>query len=222
MGRRVCGVKFADAHDTRLVPALRRRRPGKPFVAVHCVDPAETGAVLRAGTTAGARLSRLRVEHASFVPPDWLPAFAQLGATVVTHPSFVTANGDRYLTEALLEPHDWLYRLASWGRAGVAVAFASDAPFGPASPLGALRAAASRRTAGGASIGPDEALSGGDALRAVTAAAADCSGLSRLGYGRLAPGRPGCAVVLDHDPRDPAQLADAQVIATVSGGAVAD
>jgi predicted amidohydrolase YtcJ len=220
--RRVCGVKFTRADDARLVPALRCGRADARFVAVHCVDPRETGAVLAAATAAGRRRAHLRIEHASFVPPDWLPELARLGATVVTHPSFIVANGDRYLDDPELEPHDWLYRLASWRRANVTVAFGSDAPFGPAGPLDALRAAAARRTAAGVAIGPEEALVGDDALHAVTSAAADCSGLSRFGYGRLAPGRPGCAVVLDADPRRSEALVDARIVATVSGGAVAD
>ena len=219
--RRVCGVKFAKASDPRLPPALRRARPDARFVAVHCVDAGETGAALAAAALAAPTRARLRLEHASFVPPDWLAEVSRARATVVTHPSFVTANGDRYLADDSLEPHDWLYRLASWRRAGVVLAFASDAPFGPASPLDALRAAASRRTASGATIGLQEALAGDDALQAVTSTAAACSGLSRLGYGRLAPGGPAAAVVLDRDPRLPLELEDTAVVATVIGGTVA-
>ena len=192
-------------------------------VAVHCIDPAETGAALRAAHEAGPRRrAALRIEHAAFVPDDWIAAACEVGATVVTHPSFIAAHGDRYLADALLEPHDWLYRLRSWTRAGVPLAFASDAPFGPAEPLDALRDAAARRTAGGARIGAVEALDGEPALRALTSVAADCAGLARRGYGRLRPGGPGAAVVLSDDPRRVERLADLRVIATVIGGAVAD
>jgi predicted amidohydrolase YtcJ len=217
------GLKFVDAHDPRL-PAALQGGHGEGIVAVHCVDTAQTGAVLQAATRAGtaAVRGRLRLEHASFIAPDWIAPLAALGATVVTHPSFVDAFGDRYLADPELTPHDWLYRLASWRDGGVALAFASDAPYGPFDPLRALRAAASRRTARGRSLGPAEALSGDAALRALTTTAAACSRLARFGYGRLGADGPGAAVVLTGDPRDLRALGDVRVAATVIGGDVVD
>ena len=209
LARHVCGVKFGDARDDRLAGALR----SGSRVAVHCVDPADVGALLDATRTTRPRGS-IRIEHASFVPPDWLTDVQRIGATVVTQPSFVDAHGDRYLDDPALEPHDWLYRLRSWLDAGVPLAFGSDAPFGPSDPLRALRTAATRRTARGHSLGRAEALRGDDALRAATATAAACSGLAALGYGRLAAGGPGAAVVVADG--------NAALVATVIGGAVVD
>ena len=91
--------------------ALRVLLAAGDLVAV--VDPdlhadlAERGARLR-----GAEVD-LRAERV------WLPLVRRTGATVVTHPSFVDAHGDRYLDDPELAPHDWLYRLASWVEAGV-------------------------------------------------------------------------------------------------------
>jgi predicted amidohydrolase YtcJ len=213
-GPRHGGIKFADAEDARLEKALRQGARTRLPVAVHCVDPFQTAAVLQVSASIpDAERGPLRIEHASFVPPDWIADFKRLGATVVTHPAFITAHGDRYLADPLLEPHDWLYRLASWTRAGVPLAFGSDAPFGPADPLAALRAAAHRRTASGAQIGADEALSAGAALRAATAGAAACSGLDRFGYGVIRPRGPGAAVILGPDQ---------ELVATVIGGNVVD
>ena len=214
----VRGVKFADAHDPRLVAFLRRRAAGA--VAVHCVEPDETGAVLDAAAAARPVPGTLRIEHASYVPPDWIADVRRVGATVVTQPAFVAARGDRYLDDPLLAPHTWLYRLASWRAAGVPLAFASDAPFGPASPLDALEAAASRRTGSGRALGPDEALAGEAALRAVTTTAAAAAGVDRHGYGRLTPGGPGAAVVLTHDVRAPERAGEIELIGSVIGGAV--
>ena len=221
--RRHAGVKFAAATDARLAAALRAGARTGASVAVHCVDPADTAAVLQ--VAASLRVHErgpLRLEHAAFVPPDWLAQVKALDATVVTHPGFVEAHGDRYLADPALEPHDWLYRLRSWSEHGIRLAFASDAPFGPLAPLQALRAAAARRTAAGASLGPGESLHGELALRALTTEAARCARLDRLGYGRLVRGGPGAAVVLTDDPRDPARLADISLVATVIGGDVAD
>ena len=216
---RHAGVKFADPTDPALRDALRRAARTGLRVAVHAVTPEDVGAVLGA---VRAQASMLRLEHAGFVPPDWIGAVRALGATVVTHPGLIETRGDAYLADEELRPHDWLYRLRSWTDHGVPLAFASDAPFGPADPLAALRAAAHRRTAGGALIGPREALAGEDALRALTVRAADCSGLGPLGYGRIRRGGPGAAVVLSHDPRDPLQLDELRLLATVIDGDVVD
>jgi predicted amidohydrolase YtcJ len=220
---RCAGIKFAAAGDRRLAPTLRRMAGSGRQIAVHCIDPSETGAVLTAAAAIPpVERAPLRLEHAAFVPPDWIPEIARLGATVVTHPAFIAALGDRYLEDPELEPHDWLYRLRSWAAAGVPLAFASDAPFGPADPVRALRAAASRRTAAGRSIGPGEALSGEPALRALTTVPARLAGLDRYGYGRIAPGGPGAVVVLSEDPRDPATLDRLELVATVIDGDAVD
>lgn len=216
----IVGTKFSDALDPRLPAALARTAP-HGIVAVHCVEPHETAAALEAARSAGLPRRRLRIEHASFVPPDWIEDVRRSGAMVVTHPSFVEIHGDRYLADASLAPHDWLYRVASWERQGVPLAFASDAPFGPANPLRALRAAARRRTTSGRELGPDEALSGDAAVRAVTTTAARAAGLASSGYGAIRPAGPGAVAVLSSDPRsvdgDPATL-----LATTIGGCVVD
>jgi predicted amidohydrolase YtcJ len=221
--KRQAGIKFADATDFRLARSLRAARSRGLRIAVHCIEPHETAAALQAAMTVPAYArGALRIEHAAYVPPDWIPQVLAARAAVVTHPSFIVERGDRYLSDRLLEPNEWLYRLRSWCDAGVPLAFASDAPFGPVDPLRALRAAASRRTVGERVVGPREALSGDRALAAVTSTAAAISGLSRLGYGRLAPGGPGAAVLLTGDPRDARELGEVERIATVIGGRVVD
>jgi predicted amidohydrolase YtcJ len=61
---------------------------------------------------------------------------------------------------------------------------------------------------------------GEPALRALTSEAALVAGLDRLGYGRLARGGPGAAVILSDDPRNASVLPDVEVISTVIGGRV--
>jgi predicted amidohydrolase YtcJ len=221
--RRHAGIKFADSTDSRLCPTLRIARSRGIRVAVHCIEPHETAAALQAAMTVPeyAR-GPLRIEHASFIPPDWIDQLAQARATVVTHPGFIADRGDAYLTDPMLQPSDWLYRVGSWARAGIPFAFASDAPFGPADPISALRAAATRTTAAGRRIGAGEALTGEAALRAVTAEAARAAGLDRLGYGRLARGDPGSVAILTGDPRDVASLLELELVAAVIGGRVVD
>lgn len=185
------------------------------LAAVHCSDTESLGAVVALLDLPDTQRGRIRIEHASVCPPEWLGRVRDLAATVVTHPGFVHAHGDRYLTDGSLEPHEWLYRLRSWRDAGVPLAFGSDAPAGPGDPLLAIRTAITRETRRGATLGPDEKLSFHDALSASTAWAADASGLS--GFGRLRVGGRASAVVLSANPfASPHQL-DFHVAAVVNG-----
>jgi predicted amidohydrolase YtcJ len=188
-------------------------------VAVHCADLEGLGALLEAveRVPAGCR-GPLRIEHASQCPPEWLPRVARCGATVVTHPGFVHAHGDRYLAVERPLPAGWLYRMRSWLVAGVRLAVGSDAPAGPVAPLTAWRTAITRRTRGGQVLGGDESVGPATALAAMTAWAADCSGLG--GYGRIAEGGPGAAVLLEGEPLAGVGHGEVRVGMVVAGGTI--
>jgi predicted amidohydrolase YtcJ len=169
------------------------------MVAVHCADIETLGAIVDVvEQIPEPACGRLRIEHGSICPPEWIERVAAFGAGVVTHPGFVFAHGDRYLADASLAPHEWLYRLRSWLDGNVKLAVGSDEPAGPAAPLTALRTAMTRRTSGGRTLGGDEGLTASDALATVTAWSADLSGLA--GYGRIRAGAAGAVVVLEGDP----------------------
>jgi predicted amidohydrolase YtcJ len=184
--------------------------------AVHCPDLETLAVLLEILERAGDNRGRVRIEHASVCPDQWVHRVAKMRASVVTHPAFIHTHGDRYLGDASLAPHDWLYRLASWQKAGVPVAVGSDAPAGPADPLLAWRASISRRTASGQLLGPDESLTPIDALAAITAWAADVSGLPDAG--RLHIGARAAAVVLEGDPFTLDLDADVRAAAVVNDG----
>ena len=184
--------------EARLAAGLREGWRWAPLVALHCPDVETLGALM----TVLVRMPpppgrRLRLEHASVVPPEWVQVLARLPVTVVTHPAFVRAHGDRYLREPGLPP-TWLYRLRSWIAAGIPLAFGSDQPAGPGDPLLAFAAAVDRRTTSGTVVGDTEALAPSEALAGLTAWAADASGLAR--HGRLAEGSVADLVILDGDP----------------------
>jgi predicted amidohydrolase YtcJ len=84
--------------------------------------------------------------------------------TVVTNPGFVHERGDTYLVDVDASERSDLYRCASLHRGGVKVIAGTDAPFGPADPWQAARVATTRKTANGAILGRDEALSSRAAL----------------------------------------------------------
>jgi predicted amidohydrolase YtcJ len=188
-------------------------------VAVHCADLEGLGALLEAvERLPPARRGPLRVEHAAICPPEWLPRVARSGATVVGHPGFVHAHGDRYLAEGPALPAGWLHRLHSWTSVGAPLAFGSDAPAGPVEPLTAWRAARTRRTSGGRILGRDEALGPFEALAGLTAWAADCSALE--GYGRIQEGGPGAAVLLGGEPLVDGAEEGVRVRLVVAAGAI--
>jgi predicted amidohydrolase YtcJ len=193
----IIGAKIACAPGPQLIERLtvrlRAAWASHSLVAVHCPDTESLGALLEAVGAIGPGAGALRIEHASVCPPDWIAHVARIGATIVTHPAFIWAHGDRYLAGDN-EPTEWLYRLGSWRDARVRVAFGSDAPVGPAEPMIALDAALERRTSSGTLLAARESLSLDDALRCMTAAAADASAIE--GFGRLKSGGPAAAVLL--------------------------
>lgn len=132
-------------------------------VAVHCVTAAELALTLAALGAAGARPGD-RIEHGGVIGPEAVGQIRALGLTVVTQPAFVTERGDRYLREVEACDQPDLYRCASLISAGVPVAGSSDAPYASPDPWAGIAAAVSRRTAGGAALGADEAVTPAQAL----------------------------------------------------------
>ncbi|HEY2659474.1 MAG TPA: amidohydrolase family protein [Caulobacteraceae bacterium] len=132
-------------------------------VAVHCVTAGELATALAAFEIAGARPGD-RIEHGGVIPEAAIPQIRNLGLTVVTQPAFVLERGDRYLAEVDPAEHGDLYRSASLLAADVPLAASSDAPYASPDPWRAIRAAVSRRTLAGRSLGEAERLSARAAL----------------------------------------------------------
>ncbi|MGH0030914.1 MAG: amidohydrolase family protein [Myxococcota bacterium] len=136
-------------------------------IAIHCVTRSELVLAASALNTVGARDGD-RIEHASVAPPEALALLASLPVTVVTQPNFVAERGDAYRRDVDPADHPYLYRCQGFLDANVALGGGPDAPFGEPDPWAAMRAAVDRRTAGGAPLGPDEALSPERALALFT------------------------------------------------------
>jgi predicted amidohydrolase YtcJ len=132
-------------------------------VALHCAS--RLGVVLavaaleQAGSVRGDR-----IEHGAVLPPELFGRLRTMGITVVTQPSFVYARGDRYLSD--VEPEDiaHLWRCRTLIAAGIPVGFGSDAPHGPLDPWAAIRAATTRRTRNGQSLGDSERVDAKQAM----------------------------------------------------------
>ncbi|SHN47139.1 amidohydrolase family protein [Cryptosporangium aurantiacum] len=183
-----------------LAATIRESHAAGSPVAVHCVTAEQlvtlVAAIEEADSTPGDR-----VEHAGIVPPGYAARLAALGLAVVTNPGFLADRGDAYRRDVPEPERDWLYPVRSLRAAGVPVAAATDAPFGPADPWVAIAAAVDRRTPDGAVLGPDERVTATEALD-LFLADPDRPGRRR----RIAPGHPADLCLL-HTPLAPALAA---------------
>ena len=139
------------------------RRLGRT-VAAHCVTEAELVTYLAALEQAGGAQTGDRIEHGSMIPSGLIAEIAAKQLTVVSNPGFIATRGDRYLAQMDLVEIADLQRLASLTASGVNMLAGSDAPYGPANPWAAMRAAMLRQTQVGAVLGADEAVDSDVAL----------------------------------------------------------
>jgi predicted amidohydrolase YtcJ len=119
-------------------------------------------------------------------PPELVALLAALPVTVITQPNFVHERGDAYLRDVAPRDRPWLYRCRAWLEAGVPLGGGTDAPFGDPDPWRAMRAAVDRRSAAGAMLGRDEALTPERALALFTTPPEAPGGAPRS----VAPGAP--------------------------------
>ena len=145
-------------------------------VAIHAVGEAAVAAAAQALADALRRRPlrdhRHRIEHCGVCPPALARRLAALGVLVVTQPSFVYHNGDRYLRQVPVGDMPHLYPLRTLLEAGVPVAAGSDAPVAPPGPLSGLAGAIRRVSSGGALVAPGQAVSTEEALAMHTRTAA--------------------------------------------------
>lgn len=167
-----------------------------------------------------------RIEHCAEGTPELVDTVRRTGAAVVVNPGFLYHNGAAYRdnVEARLLPH--LYPAGPLHRAGVTVAFGSDAPVIDPNPWPAIYSAVTRRASDGCPLsrgGSDESqtVDVETALRMYTAAGAVAEGQGAE-KGTIAPGRLADMVLVDTDPLATAteNLPEVQAIMTVVGGNV--
>ncbi|MEU8837767.1 amidohydrolase [Streptomyces roseus] len=133
---------------------------------------------------ARVRAARHRVEHAEMMTPATIAAFADLGLTASVQPAFDAAWGGEdgmYADRLGAERARTLNPFAALLKAGVPLAFGSDAPVTPFDPWGTVRAAAFHRT-------PEHRISVRAAFTAHTRGG--WRALGRDGAGVLVPGAP--------------------------------
>jgi predicted amidohydrolase YtcJ len=163
--------------------ALAHRR--QRAVAIHCTSETELVFALAALRAADA-MPGDRIEHAGIATDELIGQVAALGLHVVSQPHFIDERGDRYRETIAQAEWPWLYRLRSFLAAGVTLAAGSDAPYGSVDPWIGIRAATTRTTRLGQSIGPHEALTPEEALGLYLGDPHDLSRTRTLAVGQLA------------------------------------
>ncbi|MFF9427884.1 amidohydrolase [Streptomyces sp. NPDC014746] len=163
--------------------------------------------------------ARHRIEHAGLIRPDQLPRFARLGLSAVVQPTFLHSFGDDYARVMGEERAAWMYRGRGFLDHGVTLVGSSDRPVTDGAPLRAVQFMVERASRTGRAIGPDEAVTVDEALRAYTVGGAYAC-LWEDSAGTLTEGKRADLAVLGDDPRrvDPSRIGDIEVLATFVDG----
>ncbi len=164
---------------------------------------------------------RHRIEHCSVCPPALLRRLGELHITVVTQPSFIYFNGDRYLETVPSDELEHLYPLDSIVRSGLPVAAGSDFPICDPNPLVGIGAAVNRTTESGKRVLPQQGISVSAALKMYTLGAAG-AGCEEGIKGSISPGKFADLVLLEEDPFavDPVRIKDIRAMMTILDGKV--
>lgn len=164
---------------------------------------------------------RHRIEHCSVCDNALAKRIASAGIIVVTQPSFLYYNGDRYIETVPREKFFNLYPLATLKMSGVRVAGSSDSPISPLNPIIGIYSAISRRSETGARILPEEGISPREAIKMYTEYGALATFDEKV-KGTISPGKFADLVVLSEDPTElpPAELKEIKVEMTIINGEI--
>lgn len=197
-------------------------------VVVHAIGDRAISLLLdsfdRVGRAAGPRDRRFRIEHAQHIHPDDVARFAALDVIASMQPYHAIDDG-RWADKVIgPERAKTTYAFASLLGAGAHVAFGSDWPVAPPTPLEGIYAAVTRATLDGAHPEgwvPEQKIGVEDALRAYTREGA-WAGFAEADTGMLKAGMQADLVLLDRDITaiPPEQIRNAAVLMTVVGGQV--
>jgi predicted amidohydrolase YtcJ len=172
----------------------------------------------------GARDRRFRIEHAQHIAPPDIPRFGELGVIPSMQPYHAIDDG-RW-AEKVIGPErartTYAFRALRDTRARLA--FGSDWPVAPATPLEGIYAAVTRRTLDDKHPGgwiPEQKIMVEDALRAYTSGGAYASFEERE-KGSLAPDKLADVVIIDRDLTKiaPETIRDAKIDYTIVGGRI--
>ncbi len=192
---------------------------------IHAVEETSIEAVCTAIEYALEKSPRLdhrhRIEHCSVCPEALSKRLASLGVMVVTQPSFIYYNGERYLETVPDTQLKNLYPMGTLMKNGVQVASSSDCPVVPANPLIGIYSAVSRKSETGKAVLAKEGITPLDALRTYTHNAARATFDEKI-KGSITPGKVADLAVLSGDPitSPTEEIKDIRVEMTILNGEV--
>jgi predicted amidohydrolase YtcJ len=170
----------------------------------------------------GARDRRFRIEHSQHIAPSDIERYAQLNVIASMQPYHAIDDG-RW-AEPLIGPEriKTTYAFRNLLDTGAKLAFGSDWPVAPATPLEGIYAAVTRRTLDDKNPDgwvPEQKITVEEALKAYTRDAANASFEEDI-KGTLAPGKLADFVVLDRNITtvDPVEIRNIKVLQTYVGG----
>ena len=187
-------------------------------IAVHAACNAGIAATIDAFERLPRGAYRHRVEHLVSLDGDQMRRLAARDVIGVVQPMYIAQMGDEW--EAMpAAPRLKSVPLRDLLDAGVTLAGSSDAPIAPYSPLLGMQAAIARRTTGGLTHQPDQAITPREALRLWTIGAALAANRPEE-IGMLRPGARADLVILSANPlrTPPEQFGAIRVERTLLGG----
>ncbi len=195
-------------------------------VVIHAIGDRAINVLLniyeRVGKENGERDRRFRIEHAQHIAPGDIERFAQLNVIASMQPYHAIDDG-RWAEEYIgPERSKTTYAFRSLLDAKATVAFGSDWPVAPATPLEGIYGAVTRRTLDDQNPDgwvPEQKITVEEALRAYTKYAAYASFEEEF-KGTLEPGKLADFVILDRDitTADPVTIRNTRVLQTYVGG----
>jgi predicted amidohydrolase YtcJ len=230
---RIAGIKLVlhestgrlhpDPHSLNsLVSDIQKR--GYP-VAIHAFEEEHIKVALQSIGNAAMLFPRKinhRIEHCAVCPPCILDLIERLGVCVVSQPSFLHFNGDRYIKTLPKEKIEFLYPFRSMVRRRILVAASSDSPISPLDPFLSLSALITRKTLSGVVVNEKERIRNlNQALFMHTLAPAKILGEEKR-TGSIRPGKDADLIVLDTDIERirPEELTGVKVQLTIISGEI--
>ena len=211
----------------RMEELLRGAAQAQVQPAIHAIGDRAVAEVLDLYTRVGGNdpgSYRFRIEHAQHVRAEDFARFGKLGVVASMQPYHAIDDGRWAEKRIGPERARTSYAWRSMLKAGAPLAFGSDWPVAPLSPLLGIYAAVTRATLDGKHPEgwvPEERLTVEDALRAYTQGSAFAA-FEEKEKGSIAPGKLADVVVLAQDlfSIPPEKIKEARVALTIVGGKV--
>ena len=167
---------------------------------------------------------RFRIEHAQHLLASDIPRFGKLGVIAAMQPYHLIDDGRWAEKRIGKERCKTTYAFRSLLDTGAQVAFGSDWPVAPISPILGIYAAVTRRTLDGKNPDgwiPEQKISVAEAVKAYTRTSA-CAEFAEDMKGTISPGKLADLAVLSADIFNlpPEEIEKVEVVCTVAGGRI--